>query len=143
MKKFRLEDFTRGWFVGAFKDGNCIWKTDKCEVAVKRYKKNEVDAKHFHLEADEISCIISGRVLMNGIEYGPDDIILTQKGEATDYIPITDEVVSVVVKTGSVPSDKFLVSDKNIFILCDKCGFNKEQSVFKENAKVCNECDQG
>lgn len=141
MKVFNLSDFTRGWFVGGFEDGKSIIKTNEYEVAVKRYKKSEYDASHYHLEADEISCIISGKVLMNGIEYKDNDIILIEKGEATDYKPITDEVVSVVIKTKSIPNDKYMVNENTKFITCIKCNNKKEISMFSSSSNICKICD--
>ena len=39
MKKFNLDSMHKGWFVGDFTPS--VLNTEKCEVAVKRYKKGD------------------------------------------------------------------------------------------------------
>ena len=105
MKTFRLDDMTRGWFVGDFEPA--VLKTEAAEVGVKSYDAGTKEAKHYHKVAPEVTLIISGEARMNDVPYGPGDIILIEPGEATDFEAVTD-VTSVVVKLPSVAGDKYL-----------------------------------
>ena len=104
--KFSLKDMVRGWFVGNFQPS--VMRSEDFEVAVKRYSAETREAKHMHKIADEITVIVSGRVIMNGVEYGQDDVIFVPKGNPTDFEALTD-VVTVVVKAPSVLNDKYIL----------------------------------
>ena len=95
-----------GWFIGHFSP--TALQTSDFEVGVKEYKAGAKEKKHYHLQAIEFTVIVSGSVIMNGIPYEKGDIVLIEKGEATDFEAVTD-VTTLVVKTPSVPDDKFLV----------------------------------
>lgn len=97
----------KGWFVGKFTP--TVLSTNDVEVAVKRYKKGDYEASHYHKIATEITVIVSGRVRMNNIEYGPDDIIVMEPNESTDFECLEDNTVNVVVKFPGVNNDKYLV----------------------------------
>jgi len=105
MKTYRLDDMTKGWFVGNFDPA--VLKTDAAEVAVKSYTSGTVEAKHYHKVAPEVTLIVSGSVRMNEDHYGAGDIILIEPGEATDFEALSD-VTTVVVKLPSVAGDKYL-----------------------------------
>ena len=105
MKTAKLSDMKRGWFIGNFEPS--LLKTNDCEVAVQRYIKGDREARHFHRIATEYTCIISGRVRMNGREYGAGDIIVMEPGEPTDFECLED-AVNVVVKIPGVNHDKYL-----------------------------------
>lgn len=107
MKTFRLENMTKGWFVGKFEP--TALSTDGFEVAVKHYKAGESEEKHMHKLATEITVVVSGRVRMCDLEWDAGSIILLEPGEITDFMAITD-AVNVVVKTPSVINDKYFVS---------------------------------
>ena len=95
----------KGWFVGKFTP--TVLSTNDVEVAVKRYKKGDYEASHYHKIATEITVIVSGRVRMNNIEYGPDDIIVMEPNESTDFECLEDHTVNVVVKFPGVNNDKY------------------------------------
>ena len=95
----------KGWFVGPFEP--TVFSLNEAEVAVKRYTAGEVEASHHHKVATEITVIVSGRVEMNGTEYGPDDIIVIEPGESTDFKCLTD-VITTVVKCPYVKGDKYI-----------------------------------
>jgi quercetin dioxygenase-like cupin family protein len=105
MKHARLDDMTKGWFVGAFSPTAC--STDACEVAVKYYKAGDHEAPHFHKIATETTLILSGTVLMAGQEWGPGDIIVMEPGDITGFEALTD-AVNVVVKTPGALNDKYI-----------------------------------
>jgi hypothetical protein len=105
MKKFRLEEMVRGWFVGNFKP--TAHSTESCEVAVKRYRKGESEAWHYHKVATEITIILDGEVEMNGQRHLAGDIVVLEPYEGTDFRPLSD-VTTVVVKVPGAPDDKYL-----------------------------------
>ena len=105
MRHDRLEAMTKGWFVGDFVPVSL--STKACEVAIKYYKKGDYESAHHHKVATEITAIVSGEVEMLGGRWGAGDILTIEPGETTDFLALTD-VVTVVVKTPSVPNDKFM-----------------------------------
>lgn len=109
MKVAKLEDMVKGWFVGNFDP--TLLKTNDVEVAVKEYKKGDYEEKHYHKIATEITVIVSGKVLMNGIEYSKGDIIVTEPNEATDFEALED-TVNTVVKYPGANDDKYLGEPK-------------------------------
>lgn len=100
-----LNHFIKGWFIGPFTP-----TLDPCtafECAVKKYCAGDYEAKHHHRVATEYTVIATGRVRMNGVEYGPDSIVETKPGEATDFEALTDSI-TFVVKMPAVTGDKYL-----------------------------------
>jgi len=104
IKRYQLDQFTKGWFVGNFNP--TILPTDAVEVAVKHYHAGQVETPHYHKVATELTLIVSGRVRMSGEEVGPGEIIRIEPGQATDFVPLTD-VTTVVVKMPCVAGDKY------------------------------------
>ena len=104
MKTARLEDMTRGWFVGNFEP--TLYKTNDVEVAVKSYSAGTCENKHYHKIATEITVVTRGTVRMNGVEYSDGDIIVMEPGEATDFQAVTD-AENVVVKIPGANDDKY------------------------------------
>lgn len=109
MKHARLDEMTRGWFVGAF--APTAHSTESCEVAVKYYKAGDCEAAHFHKVATEITVVLSGRVRMAGREWIEGDIIVLEPGEVSDFLALTN-AVNVVVKSPGALNDKYKLSDK-------------------------------
>ncbi|WP_400083907.1 hypothetical protein [Yoonia sp. R78084] len=105
MKKYLLDNMTKGWFVGNFDPA--VLKTDAAEVAVKSYSAGTLESKHFHKVSTEVTVIVSGEARMNGTRYVAGDIIRIDPGDATDFEALTD-VTTVVVKLPSVDGDKFV-----------------------------------
>lgn len=105
MKVFKERDMIRGWFVGNFIP--TTFDTKACEASVRRYKAGDFEPLHHHKVATEITAIISGTVKMNGVTYSEGDIIVTEPGDATDFLAETD-AVNVVIKVPSVIGDKYL-----------------------------------
>lgn len=106
MKVANLRTMKKGWFVGNFEPS--LFKTNDCEVAVKYYKKGDSEVAHFHKVATEFTCIISGRVLMNSVEYKAGDIVVMEPNDITDFIALEDNTVNVVVKIPGVNNDKYI-----------------------------------
>jgi quercetin dioxygenase-like cupin family protein len=106
MKLNKLSDMVKGWFVGNFEP--TLYKTTDVEVAVKRYKAGERDTKHYHKIATEISVILDGRAIMNGVEYSDGDIIMVEPNDVTEFEAI-DDITIIVVKIPGAENDKYLV----------------------------------
>lgn len=108
MKISQINKMTKGWFVGNFEP--TLYKTNDVEVAVKEYKAGEFEGKHFHKIATEITVVISGVVLMNGIEYKAGDIIIIEPNEVADFKALTNSK-NVVVKLPGANNDKYIVNE--------------------------------
>lgn len=105
MKSVKLENMTKGWFVGNFEPS--LYKTNAVEVGIKHYKAGTHEAWHYHKVATEITVIISGRVRMNQNEYAAGDIIIVAPGEGTDF-EVLEDTATTVVKLPGVNNDKYL-----------------------------------
>ncbi len=109
LQRYKLNQFTKGWFVGNFSP--TLIATDAVEVAVKHYRAGEAESAHYHKVATELTLIVSGRVRMSGEEVGPGEIIKIEPGQATDFVPLTD-TTTVVVKLPCVSGDKYVCADQ-------------------------------
>lgn len=106
MRIAKLDEMTRGWFVGGFEP--TAFRTDACEVAVKYYKADDQEPMHRHMVATEITLVLYGVVRVKDTQCGPGDIVVLAPGEATDFAAITDSA-TVVVKVPGALDDKYLV----------------------------------
>ena len=104
MKVHKLDQMIRGWFIGDFHPA--ALQSKEFEVAIKFYSAGEYEHSHVHRVATELTAVVSGNVMMNGIMYGPGEIITIEPEEATDFSAVTD-TITVVVKTPSIRNDKF------------------------------------
>jgi quercetin dioxygenase-like cupin family protein len=109
MKKYRIEDMTRGWFVGEFSP--TAFNTKDCEVGYKTYKAGDNEPAHVHKVATELTLITSGTVQMNNKQYKEGDIVVISPGEIVKFKAITD-ATNVVFKLPSVKGDKYIVEEK-------------------------------
>ncbi|HEC1885110.1 TPA: hypothetical protein R1808_001681 [Campylobacter jejuni] len=105
MENYKLDKMIRGWFVGNFEPS--IFKTNDVEVGIKEYKKGDIEEKHYHKIATEITVIVSGKVRMNDKIYSKGDIVMIYPEEATDFEALED-TINVVVKLPGVSNDKYL-----------------------------------
>lgn len=103
-----LKDMTNGWFIGNFDPA--VLHTDEFEVGIKRYKAGQIDAKHYHKVAREITVVISGKVLMLDQRWDEGSIITIEPGVASSFEAITDAVLAVV-KIPSALDDKFIIDE--------------------------------
>lgn len=107
-RTFPLSEFKGGWLVGHFEPA--LIASDDIEVAVKCYQAGDLEQSHHHKVATEYTVIASGRVRMNDHEYGAGEIIRIEPGHSTDFEAL-ENTVTVVLKTPSVPNDKFIDAD--------------------------------
>ncbi|MCI8285827.1 MAG: hypothetical protein HFE90_11350 [Firmicutes bacterium] len=108
MYKKRLDDMTKGWFIGNFEPS--LMKTNDVEAAVKYYKAGDSESAHYHKIATEFTVIISGTVKMNNVLYEEGDIIVMEPGDITDFKAITDSI-NVVVKIPGANNDKYIIGE--------------------------------
>jgi len=105
MKKDKLENMFKGWFIGDFEP--TLFPSKDFEVAIKYYKKGDNEKSHTHKISTEYTIIVQGEVLMNDIHYKDKDIIVIEPNEYTDFNCLSD-VITCVVKTPSSKDDKYL-----------------------------------
>ena len=105
MRKARLEEMVRGWFVGDFDP--TLHRTQDVEIGVKSYHAGDFEERHHHKVATEITVIISGEVEMNGERHSAGDIIVIDRFETTDFRALT-EATNVVVKLPGATNDKYM-----------------------------------
>jgi hypothetical protein len=106
MKLYKWEAFSGGWFIGNFEP--TIVPSNDVEICIKRYNAGDRDQRHLHKVADEITMIIEGTVEMNNKKFTKNDIIWIEKGEASEFVALTD-VVLCAVKLPCVKGDKYIV----------------------------------
>ncbi|MEI6233494.1 MAG: hypothetical protein WCT04_10605 [Planctomycetota bacterium] len=104
MRVERLENMIKGWFVGGFSP--TVLQTEAVEVAVKHYKAGDNEGPHYHKLATEVTVIVAGQVLMNGVTYVAGDIIRIEPNESTDFTALTD-ATTTVVKCPGARDDKY------------------------------------
>ena len=105
MKVNKIDEFTKGWFVGDFSPA-LIHSTDY-EIAVKWFKVGEREPLHKQNMATEITVVITGQIRLGDEIFFKGDVITIPPGEFTEFESITDSTL-VCVKTPSLPNDKVL-----------------------------------
>lgn len=105
MKVFKIKDMFKGWFIGNFEPS--VFKTNDVEVGLKSYRLGDYEGPHYHKIATEYTVIVSGRVEMNGTEYGEGDILVINPLDVTDFKALTD-VKTLVVKLPGANDDKYI-----------------------------------
>lgn len=104
MKVEKLSNMKNGWLIGNFSPS--ILETNQFEVVVRSYKAGFMEKKHFHKLATEIIVIVTGRVLIKGVEYKDGDVIVNEPFDECDFQTITD-TITTVVKVPSISDDKY------------------------------------
>tara|TARA_B100001093_G_scaffold354412_1_gene338905 strand:- start:206 stop:526 length:321 start_codon:yes stop_codon:yes gene_type:complete len=105
MKFFKLEDMTKGWFVGDFVPS--AFNSKNVEVAVKNYKAGDKEPSHHHKIATELTLIINGKAVINGTIMTAGDIVLIEPSESSIF-EVQEDTCTVVVKLPSSRNDKYL-----------------------------------
>lgn len=106
MKITRIEDYTRGWFLGDF-EPSCF-KTKDFEAGLLSHEKGEHWPAHYHKISTEINLLIEGEMTICGKSLTKGDLFIIEPGEIADPIFLTDCKL-VVIKTPSIPTDKFII----------------------------------
>ena len=108
MKINRIDEMKKGWFVGNFTP--TLFSTNDCEVAVKEYKKGDIEGRHYHMIATEITVVVKGQVKMFDRVFSEGDIITVEPGEITGFEAL-DDSINVVVKIPGANNDKYEVEE--------------------------------
>ena len=106
MKKQKIDDMWRGWFIGDFEPS--VLKTKDFEVALLKHKTGETWPKHYHGIATEYNVLITGSMTICGEEIQPGDIFVLEPNEIADPV-FHEDCTLICVKTPSVIGDKFEV----------------------------------
>ena len=100
MKKYSINSFTRGWFIGNFEPS--ILKTKDIEVGIKYYKRGDKEPKTTHKLTWEITVVIYDEILEKN------HIILLEPNDISSFECLEDSAL-LVVKYPSNPTDKFII----------------------------------
>jgi hypothetical protein len=107
MRKFKLSEAgERGWFVGDFE--KAVVRTRDFEVCWQGNSAGTVDTPHMHKIITELQLITEGRMIINGVEFGPGDIYVSEPGEEYRAHYLEDTKV-VAIKFPSIPDDKYYI----------------------------------
>lgn len=106
MTKYKLKDFTKGWFIGNFEPS--LYKTKDFEVAVKIYKKGDKERAHYHKIAHEFTLVTQGQCRLNDEVFEDGDLIWIKPGEVVEFEALED-TTNTVVKIPSAKGDKYEV----------------------------------
>lgn len=106
MKTYKIDEMTKGWFVGNFEP--TAIKSEAAEVAVKTYSAGDIDDAHYHKIATEVTVVLYGNVMFNDQSFSKGDVIVVEPGEVVLFRAITD-AANVVVKVPGATNDKYTV----------------------------------
>ena len=109
MKQYNLKNFIRGWGVGDFELS--IIRTKDFEFYVKHFKKGDHEPLHVHKVTEEVNVIVYGVFKLEGHLLKKYDILLVEKGEASECECLEDGAIAGV-KIPSVIGDKYIVENK-------------------------------
>lgn len=105
MQVNKIDEFTKGWFVGNFTPV-LIHSTDY-EIAVKWFKAGEKEPLHKQILATEITVVVAGEIRLGGKIFSQGDVVTIPPGEFAEFESITESSL-VCIKTPSLPNDKVL-----------------------------------
>jgi quercetin dioxygenase-like cupin family protein len=101
-----LKDYFRGWFIGDFEPS--ILRTEDFEVGVLTHKAGEEWPSHYHAIATEYNVLLKGTMLVNGKLIEESQIFSIEPCE-TSRVEFLDDCTILVIKTPSIPGDKYIV----------------------------------
>lgn len=107
MKKDNIKEYKDGWIIGNFEPS--IIKNSDFEIAIKKYPNNYESQLHLHKYSTEITVIISGSAIINGIKFNVGDIAIIEKNESCKFLATDDNTITLVIKTPSVIGDKIIL----------------------------------
>lgn len=105
MNVTRIEEYTKGWFVGNFSP--VLIPSRDFEIAVKWFNAGEKEAIHKQIVATEVTVVIEGNIKLGDQIFVKGDVILVPPGEFASFESLTDSAL-VCLKTPSIPDDKVL-----------------------------------
>lgn len=105
MNVSRIEEYTKGWFVGNFSP--VLIPSKDFEIAVKWFKAGEKEPNHKQIVATEVTVVVEGTIQLGSQIFVKGDVILIPPGEFAAFESLTDSAL-VCLKTPSIPDDKVL-----------------------------------
>jgi quercetin dioxygenase-like cupin family protein len=105
MQVNKIDEFTKGWFVGNFSP--VLIHSSDYEIAVKWFKAGEKEPLHRQIIATEITVVVAGEIRLGGKVFSQGDVVTIPPGEFAEFESITDSAL-VCIKTPSLPNDKVL-----------------------------------
>ena len=103
MKRAKLSQFKKGWFIGAFKPS--LLPTSQFEVALRQHRKDEDYPAHYQQVATEYNLLVHGRMAIGEEIFNDGDLFVIPPGEVVKPIFISDCQV-VCIKVPSLPGDR-------------------------------------
>jgi quercetin dioxygenase-like cupin family protein len=107
MEILKMKDMKGGWFIGNF--APTAYKTEQFEVCYKHHIKGEKWDTHYHKEGTEINYLIKGKMIIQNKQLNEGDIFILKPYEIADPI-FLEECTVLIIKTPSIPGDKFIVN---------------------------------
>jgi quercetin dioxygenase-like cupin family protein len=104
-EKRHLGEFKLGWVIGNFDP--VLFRSKEVEVAIKHFKKGEIEPSHKQLVAKEITIVISGTIRLGYNIYEANDVVTIPPGVYADFESLTDCSL-VCIKYPSLPNDKVI-----------------------------------
>ena len=105
MQVNKIDEFTKGWFVGNFSP--VLIHSSDYEIAVKWFKAGEKEPLHKQIIATEITVVVACEIRLGGKVFSQGDVVTIPPGEFAEFESITDSAL-VCIKTPSLPNDKVL-----------------------------------
>lgn len=106
MKVYDIKNMKAGWFVGNFEPS--VFKNPFFEVAHHQHEAGYVTPPHTHKIAQELTYIVSGKLLVDGQELSAGKMFLYEPNDVAD-VKVLEDVDVIVVKWPSIPTDKYMV----------------------------------
>ena len=106
MKKYKIENFTRGWVIGDFEPS--LLKTKDFELSICLVEKGYQGEKHIHKIAEEIVFITSGRFRLGEDILETGDIVYISPGDVSGF-ECLEKGGMTTLKVPCVKGDKYLI----------------------------------
>jgi mannose-6-phosphate isomerase-like protein (cupin superfamily) len=103
MKTAKVKDSIGGWYIGNFP--KAAYKTSSFEASYKEHKKGEKYGWHYHQHLDEINLVVSGKMRIQGQEFGPGDIFILEPYDIADPEFLEDCEI-ICIKAPNITNDK-------------------------------------
>ena len=106
IKVYKIEDFTRGWFIGDFEPS--ILKNTGMELGFMKHKKGETIKFHYHEHCTEINLLVKGKMSNCGKNIEKGDIFVFDKYSPACPIFLEDSEI-VCFKSKPSNNDKIIM----------------------------------
>ena len=107
MKKLLHSDTgERGWFIGDF--AQAAIRTTDFKACWQQNAAGVKEIPHYHKVTTEVQLLTRGRMIVNGVEFGPGDICIIEPGDHY-YGEYLEDTEVFAIKFPSVPTDKYYI----------------------------------